>query len=29
VLVPSVTTQAQVLDWTAGAPVTLPYVTLG
>jgi glucan 1,4-alpha-glucosidase len=28
VLVPEGSTQADVLDWTAGAPVTLPYVTL-
>ena len=28
-LVPAGTTQAQVLDWRAGAPVTLRYVTLG
>jgi glucan 1,4-alpha-glucosidase len=29
VLVPAGSSQVQVLDWTAGAPVTLPYVTLG
>jgi glucan 1,4-alpha-glucosidase len=28
VLVPTGSTQADVLDWTAGAPVTLPYVPL-
>jgi hypothetical protein len=28
ILVPPGTTQAEVLDWTAGAPVRLPYVTL-
>ena len=29
VLVPAGSSQSQVLDWTAGSPVTLPYVTLG
>jgi hypothetical protein len=27
-LVPAGSSQAQVLDWTASAPVTLPYVSL-
>jgi glucan 1,4-alpha-glucosidase len=29
ILVPSGTSQSTVLDWTAGSPVTIPYVSLG